>query len=150
MPETEPKPLLTPQTDYNNEIIISTQHEEIPEQQPTLQPHVVICLSGTQNAYTFLLEREEITIGRAGDSDILLEEDALASRHHALLRHEANCYLLYDLRSASGVFVNGQQLSLKQGFRLSDGDLINIGNHELTFHQPFTVTAQEVLMSSNA
>lgn len=141
MPETDPLPLPAPQTDFSDEMVISTQHKVIPEQQDTLQPHVVIRMSGTQNAYTFLLECEEITIGRAGDSDILLEEDTLASRHHALLRHEANHYVLYDLHSASGVFVNGQQLYVEQGFRLTDGNLINIGKHELIFHQQAPVTA---------
>ena len=147
MPETDPMPLPTPQTDFSNETVISTQHEEIAEQQPILQPHVVIRLLSTQNAYTFLLEREEITIGRAGDSDILLEEDVLASRHHALLRHEANHYVLYDLHSVSGVFVNEQQLFVEQGFRLIDGNLIRIGNHELVFHQPTPVTTQEAVTS---
>ncbi|MGI9061849.1 MAG: protein kinase domain-containing protein [Ktedonobacteraceae bacterium] len=145
VPETDPMPLPTPQTDFSNEIVISTQHEEIPEQQPTLQPYLLISLSGTQNDYIFLLEREEIAIGRAGDSDILLEEDALASRHHALLRHEGNHYVLYDLRSASGVFVNGQKLCAEQGYRLTDGNLISIGNYELIFHQIASVTAQEAL-----
>jgi pSer/pThr/pTyr-binding forkhead associated (FHA) protein len=112
-----------------------------------LQPHLLISLSGVQNAYTFLLGREEIAIGRAGDSDILLEEDALASRHHALLRHEANHYMLYDLRSASGVFVNGQKLFAEQGYQLSDGDSISIGNYELIFHQTAPATAQEALAS---
>ncbi len=147
VPETDPMPSPPPQTDFSNEAVISTQHEEMPEQQPTLQPHLLISLSGMQNDYIFLLEREEIAIGRAGDSDILLEEDALASRHHALLRHEANYYVLYDLRSASGVFVNGQKLYAEQGYQLTDGDLISIGNYELIFHQAAPVTAQEALAS---
>lgn len=150
MPEADPMQLPTPQTDFSNETVLSIQHEEIPEQLSRLQPHVVIRLSGTQNAYTFLLEREEIAIGRAGNSDILLEDDTLASRHHALLRHEANHYVLYDLRSASGVFVNGQKLFAEQGHQLTDGNLIHIGNHELIFHQADPVTAQEALTSIQA
>ncbi len=147
MPETDPMPLPTPQTESSNEIVIPTQSEQPTEQQPMPQPHVIVHLPTSENAYTFLLEREEITIGRAGDSDILLEEDGLASRHHALLRHEGNHYVLYDLRSASGVFVNGQQLFVEQGFKLNDGNSISIGNHELVFHQPTPVIAQEVLTS---
>jgi serine/threonine protein kinase len=147
VPGTDPTSLSTPQRDFSNETVASTQHGEISEQQFTLQPHLLISLSGVQNAYTFLLGREEIAIGRAGDSDILLEEDALASRHHALLRHEANHYMLYDLRSASGVFVNGQKLFAEQGYQLSDGDSISIGNYELIFHQTAPATAQEALAS---
>jgi len=147
VPETDPMPLPAPQTDFSNETVISTQHEEIPEQQFTLQPHLLISLPGAQNDYIFLLGREEIAIGRAGDSDILLEEDALASRHHALLRHETNHYVLYDLRSASGVFINGQRLFAEQGYQLTDGDSISIGNHELIFHQAASAIAHETLTS---
>lgn len=150
VPETDPIPSPTPETDISDETIRPTQHEEVPEQQPTLQPYLLISLSGVQNDYIFLLEREEIAIGRAGDSDILLEDDVLASRHHALLRHEANYYVLYDLRSASGVFVNGQKLLAEQGYQLSDGDLISIGNYELIFHQAAPVNAQEALASIEA
>jgi pSer/pThr/pTyr-binding forkhead associated (FHA) protein len=79
------------------------------------------------------LEREEITLGRAGSSDILLDYDAQTSRHHALLKCADNRYVIYDRRSISGVFVNGQKLSGDRGQVLSDGDHIRIGNYELIF-----------------
>ncbi len=79
------------------------------------------------------LEGDEFTIGRAGSSAILLDRDNLTSRHHALLKREGNRYLLFDLRSANGVFVNGQKIMVDNEYELLDGDHISIGNYELIF-----------------
>lgn len=80
-----------------------------------------------------ILQKGEITIGRAGSSDILLDHDNLTSRHHALIKYEDQSYMLYDRRSANGVFVNGQPISASDGHPLLDGDHISIGNYELIF-----------------
>src|SRR6266700_7456682 len=56
------------------------------------------------------LDKLEITIGRAPNSDILLSKDKLTSRRHATVRYENGQYLLRDERSANGTFVNGEQL----------------------------------------
>lgn len=79
------------------------------------------------------LAGDEFTIGRAGSSAILLDRDNLTSRHHALLKREGNRYLLFDLRSANGVFVNGQKIMVDNEYELLDGDHISIGNYELIF-----------------
>ena len=76
---------------------------------------------------------DEITLGRAGSSDILLDYDTLTSRHHALLKREGRHYVIYDQRSSRGVFVNGHKLADGTGQVLTDGDRIRIGNYELIF-----------------
>ncbi len=48
------------------------------------------------------LDKPEITIGRAPNSDILLSKDKLTSRRHATVRYENGAYLLRDERSANG------------------------------------------------
>lgn len=80
------------------------------------------------------LDKPEITIGRAPNSDILLSKDKLTSRRHATVRYENNTYLLRDERSANGTFVNGQQIEELVPVELNDGDHIGIGEHELIFH----------------
>ena len=79
------------------------------------------------------LEKPEVSIGRAPNSDILLSKDKLTSRRHATVRYEENKYVLYDERSANGTFVNGQQLEEMTPRVLQDGDHIGIGEHELIF-----------------
>src|SRR6266704_3372185 len=79
------------------------------------------------------LEKPEISIGRAPNSDILLSKDKLTSRRHATVRYENSSYVLYDERSANGTFVNGQQLEEMAPRTLQDGDHVGIGEHELLF-----------------
>ena len=96
-------------------------------------PRLIITLLETEETREVSLEQDEITFGRAGSSDILLEQDTLTSRHHALLKREGQQYLLYDQRSANGVFVNGQKIAPEVGFTLVDGDHIGIGNYDIIF-----------------
>ncbi len=80
------------------------------------------------------LEKPEVAIGRAPNSDILLSKDKLTSRRHATVRYEDGKYVLYDERSANGTFVNGEQLEEMTPHTLQDGDHVGIGEHELIFH----------------
>jgi len=72
-----------------------------------------------------------ITIGRA-DSDLLLKNPAV-SGSHARLDIENNRYILKDLRSTNGTFVNKGRISTQE---LRHGDMISIGKFELEFINP--------------
>lgn len=79
------------------------------------------------------LDKLEISIGRAPNSDILLSKDKLTSRRHATVRYENGNYVLRDERSANGTFVNGQQIEEMVPRVLEEGDHVGIGEHELLF-----------------
>jgi serine/threonine protein kinase len=96
-------------------------------------PCLIVCSPYTSSSYEFVLLNQEVNIGRAGSSDLHLEKDDLTSRHHALLKREGDRALLFDKRSYNGVFVNGQQIEVGQGYELTDGDHISIGNYELIY-----------------
>ena len=81
----------------------------------------------------YLLDKFEIAIGRAPNSDILLSKDKLTSRRHATIHYENGRYVLYDERSANGTFVNGQQLDEMKPYVLQEGDHVGIGEHEMVF-----------------
>jgi serine/threonine protein kinase len=106
---------------------------EKPEENASIIAHLIIISPYVDDPYTVELQDDEMTIGRAGSSDIFLDRDDMTSRHHALLRRKNNGYILIDRRSANGVQVNGQQLQGDSGFELADGDHIIIGNYELIF-----------------
>ena len=56
------------------------------------------------------------------------------SRRHALIALGPNRqYVITDLQSQNGTFVNGEKVTEA---RLSDGDRIKIGEAVLTFHAP--------------
>ena len=108
-------------------LLIETDHTD-----PS-SPIFIITSPYTENAREFTLHCQETTIGRAGSSDILLEQDAIASRHHALLKYEDQRYVIYDCRSSNGVTLNGRKLTPEVGYPLTDGDHVQIGEYHLTF-----------------
>ncbi len=81
----------------------------------------------------YMLDKPEIVIGRAPNSDILLSKDKLTSRRHATVYYENETYILRDEHSANGTFVNGQQLEEGASHYLKDADQVGIGEHELVF-----------------
>lgn len=134
-----PSPQTLPQAELSAQVE-PAGHEEYPTDsqvvEVTIPARLIITSPYTEEPYEFILEAAETTIGRAGASDILLDQDNLTSRHHALLKREGDRYMIYDRRSANGVFVNGQKISAETGHELLDGDHISIGNYELIFrHQ---------------
>lgn len=100
---------------------------------PTRIARLIITSPYEDEPYEAKLDGDEFTVGRAGSSSILLDQDNLTSRHHALLKRESNRHLLFDLRSANGVFVNGQKIMVENEYELLDGDHISIGNYEMIF-----------------
>ncbi|HEV2582081.1 MAG TPA: FHA domain-containing protein, partial [Ktedonobacteraceae bacterium] len=58
----------------------------------------------------YVLDKAEMSIGRAPNSDILLSKDKLTSRRHATVLYANGTYSIQDERSANGTFVNSQQL----------------------------------------
>ena len=72
-----------------------------------------------RRTYIVELQSDEMTIGRAGSSDILLDRDDLTSRHHALLKRENNRFLIFDRRSANGIQINGLPIQSDKGYPLN-------------------------------
>lgn len=56
------------------------------------------------------LRRDRVTIGRAGDNDVVLA-DTSVSRHHAVLERAESRWSVRDLSSRNGTFVNGLRVT---------------------------------------
>ncbi len=80
-------------------------------------------MSGPLEGTVFALVEPSLTVGRADESMICLDDDQV-SRHHALLIAEGDEYRVRDLNSANGTFVNGQRVTEA---RLTPGDQLQIG-----------------------
>ena len=70
-----------------------------------------------------------ITIGRLDDNDIVIENLAVSGRH-AKIDTVGEGYLLTDLQSKNGCFVNEK---LVASHWLDHGDVVSIGKHQLRF-----------------
>ncbi|GAB4545167.1 MAG: DUF3662 and FHA domain-containing protein [Anaerolineae bacterium] len=62
------------------------------------------------NGHYIPLDRPVINIGRRKDNHIVIEGSSI-SRHHAQLRLRFGRYVIYDLNSRGGTFVNGHRIS---------------------------------------
>ncbi|MHB1424130.1 MAG: FHA domain-containing protein [Gemmataceae bacterium] len=71
------------------------------------------------------------TLGRSSDNDVVLEEDAFASRRHcAILVHSTDSAELHDTASKNGTHLNGKRITEPTALRC--GDEIRIS--ERSFH----------------
>ena len=77
------------------------------------------------------LSPERTSIGRSRDNSIRLADER-ASRHHARVDLQQGIFVITDLDSANGTFVNGQRI---QRHALRSGDAIHIGDTRLSFSQ---------------
>lgn len=69
-------------------------------------------------------------IGRSEECDIALADDESVSRVHARLEKDGDEWLLVDLGSTNGTFVNGKRVKEVQ---LQAGDSVEIGDTRLRF-----------------
>jgi hypothetical protein len=76
-----------------------------------------------QDKQPTILPAHELVLGRSADSDVLLEGDKV-SRKHAAIRREGTGYLIRDLDSRNGLFVDGTRVA---EIALDLGSLIRIG-----------------------
>ncbi len=82
--------------------------------------------------------REEITIGRQEGNTIRLTERNVSRKHARLLRQNG-AVVVEDLGSYTGIRVNGERVTGQS--TVKDGDLIQIGDYDLTIQQDGAVQA---------
>jgi hypothetical protein len=70
-------------------------------------------------------------IGRAEGNNIVID-DLRASRRHAEILYDGSDFVITDLQSSNGTFVNGEQITSQP---LRNGDVIEIGIHQFTYRE---------------
>lgn len=91
-----------------------------------MRPGTIVMPSGDRVELT----AEVNLIGRLADCAIVLS-DGNTSRHHAKIHRAGSRFVISDLGSTNGTYVNGEQLTA--GHRLADGDIITVGAVSLRF-----------------
>jgi ABC transport system ATP-binding/permease protein len=80
--------------------------------------------SGPVVGKVYHLDAEEIYIGRESTNTIVIN-DVQVSRRHAKLEQKGSAYVIQDLGSTNGTFVNGARISGTQA--LNPGDMVALG-----------------------
>ncbi len=75
----------------------------------------------------FVMKRV-IKIGRDEDNDIVIKDDPLVSRRHAIIEQELENYYIYDKDSTNGTYVNNNPIPKNKKVFLNSGDVIRVGN----------------------
>jgi pSer/pThr/pTyr-binding forkhead associated (FHA) protein len=75
------------------------------------------------------LDRPQLTIGRKPDNDLVIDNPAV-SGHHARIVQEEGAYVIEDLGSTNGTFVNDKRIEKRP---LKDHDRVLIGKHLLLY-----------------
>lgn len=89
----------------------------------------LVVLAGPYTGQSYSLANGVLTIGRDPAAQIAFPADATTSRRHATIEWDGSAYVLRDLGSTNGTFVNGARVTEQ---RLRPGDQIRIGANELT------------------
>ncbi len=80
-----------------------------------------------------LLDKERVVIGREADCAICIN-DRYFSRHHAQITYDGNAFVVTDLGSTNGTYLNKVKLGGPQA--LQDGDTVSIRDIEFHFSKP--------------
>jgi len=105
--------------------------EEYLEKTVTLRERPVLVVThGAATGHAVLLSPEVTTsIGRAKANDIVLD-DVSVSSEHCRVRPEEGRFVLHDLKSTNGTFVNERRVTRHP---LAEGDVIKVGETAMQF-----------------
>lgn len=89
----------------------------------TERPVLIIQSNNSSEQQHWIMESDDITIGRGNECDLTLDERQI-SRQHVRLFRDGEYFHIEDLESKNGTWLNGNQF--KGTRRLSDGDEIQL------------------------
>jgi pSer/pThr/pTyr-binding forkhead associated (FHA) protein len=90
---------------------------------------LLVVKRGPNAGSRFLLDRDTTSAGRHPDSDIFLD-DVTVSRRHAEFRREGGDFVVIDVGSLNGTYVNREPVDQAV---LAGGDEVQIGKFRLVF-----------------
>ncbi|UTT40889.1 FHA domain-containing protein [Glutamicibacter mishrai] len=138
--------------DPNNESASETTNIALPSMNKATEPSVIYTLSedeknavralpsgsalliahsGPNKGARFLLDTDESIAGRHPNANIFLD-DVTVSRRHAKFTRNGESFLLSDIGSLNGTYINGDRIDEIQ---LNSGVQVQIGKFRLNFYQ---------------
>ena len=96
---------------------------------------------GPNDGRTIILAKATVTMGRLADNDLVVNEPAV-SRRHAEITHSKAGYVLRDLGTTNGTFVNQRDIG-KSEYQLNEGDRVCLARTSTMF--VFTVDSSKTI-----
>ena len=103
--------------------------------------------SGPTPGVIFPLEGDQLIIGRDAVNAVAIN-DAEVSRKHARLTFQGGKYVLEDLGSTNGTFVNGQRLT--SATVLKAGDVVSLGEQIVLMYEGLSSDAGATMIGRKA
>ena len=97
-------------------------------------------LAGKNEGKDYILSRAMNILGRDERCAVPLFGDASVGVQHAAIRVEGNRHFLVDAGTPAGTVVNGQRVSPSAETLLRDGDILQIGSHQILFREKATAS----------
>lgn len=98
-------------------------------------PYIFFTDHGVQKHYK-LPENRMAIFGREDHTDFQIQKDSLISREHfAVEKDERGNFLIIDLGSSNGTYLNDKRLESNSTVILKDGDKIRAGRQTFTYHK---------------
>lgn len=91
---------------------------------------MLVVQRGPNAGSRFLLDADMVTAGRHPDSDVFLD-DVTVSRRHAEFRRGAEGFVVRDVGSLNGTYVNRDRVD---EVSLSNGDEVQVGKYRLVYY----------------
>jgi pSer/pThr/pTyr-binding forkhead associated (FHA) protein len=124
-----------PLTDTGNDVDADADTTLSAQDQATVEAlrhgtALLVVLRGPNAGARFLLDADEVSTGRHPNSDIFLD-DVTVSRKHAAFRREGDAFLVRDVGSLNGTYVNRERID---EVALKTRDEVQIGKFRLVFY----------------
>ena len=101
------------------------------------RPHFVTITQDGDERIAFVLNRDEVFVGRTLNNAFVIEHPSVSKRHARLIVEDDH-YFLFDLDSSNGTFVNGKRI---KEARLEDGCEVRFGRANFIYRAQRSVTA---------
>jgi predicted component of type VI protein secretion system len=107
----------------------------------------LVIRSGVDVGKEYILDKNEFIVGREQTADIIVSDPEI-SRRHARIFFQNNGYIIEDLGSTNGTFVNGQKIS--GPYLLRPGEVVNFGEHVSALFESVQVDPNATVVSGAA
>ena len=91
----------------------------------------LVVIGGPKQGVVFPLRQPSVSVGRAADNGIVLQDISVSGHHARLELHGVQAFVI-DQNSSNGTFINGQQIQQAQ---LNGGEVILMGDTHLRFER---------------